>query len=144
MSDYDIDKLKIVKEWVRVVASKKQVIRNPLGYAKKVYESTEQMDSWSDLKSELENEKHKMERKKEILLKTNIVESELETSLKQKLNTVLASIPQSKFERLRSKYVYELSANKELMSLIKDTGFNKGIGKSLLQKKIYEGFLNGE
>jgi len=140
MNCYDQEKLNLVKVWIKLVQSKKQKILNVMGYAKQVYNSTEEMDSWDELQAEIDIAKEQLMGEK---VKTCVYDDPVSDEIKRKSirrHKIISSIPKDEYLKLRAKVLKEIKIDPDMKYLMGNFDPNKGFGKAIVINKICEAY----
>lgn len=137
MTKYDPVKVKLVKEWIKLVESKRKDIKNVIAYAKTVYDGTEAMDSWDEIRGEVEKAKIRKSARAKMFSQQDI-----NHRANQALMDRLKNIPKDQYEELRKKAIDSIKSNPNYKFLLKNFNPDSGFGKSMLEIKIIEAFKN--
>jgi len=142
---YDPEKLELVRAWIKIVESKRQTIRNVIGYAKRVYDATEAMGTWDEIKREFDSAKEKLMKTLDLEARRkdlNSVESEKLKNERDKKIKTLASIPKNKYWELRAKVVLKIKENPNMKYMLHNFKPDSGFGKEMVDHEICKAFKN--
>jgi len=142
MKTYDPKKLELIKGWIKLVESKRQTIRNVMGYAKQVYEATEQMNSWYEIRYEFEMAKHKLMKIEETNLPLKDKDNDGLKKEKEEKERILASIPKNKFWELRAEALLKIKNDPKMKYMLKNFDPTRGLGKAMVETEICKAFEN--
>lgn len=143
MTNYNSERLHLVRSWIKLVESKRQTIRNVMGYAKKVYDATEEMGTWDDLKEEVNTAKEKLIKNTDAINRNNALKDcEMEKIRKEKEEKIriLKSIPTDKYEQLKAKVILDFKNNPKMAFMLKNFNPDKGLGKVFVETAIIKAF----